>query len=185
MGTIRKTRENEILVVYEGKELDNGIKVAQLTVEACTLKLGHDILTLRRGEGPSLFQEVEQQMRPLTVEEQEKAYEYYMRRYGDKFKAYSAMYEPPYGTQNPRRVTEEEKQKGMQEYFDRYGKQFQKEAQQSPMQSSFPYNEQQKENYIKYWQTFFPDRPMPAFDDVFKNNTTVPGSRTQTDSESK
>jgi len=122
-------------------------------------------------------------MRPLTVEEQEKAYEYYMRRYGDKFKAYSAMYEPPYGTQNPKRVTPEEKQRGLQDYFDRYGKQFQQEAQQNPVQ--FPYTEQ-KENYIKYWQTFFPDRPMPSFDEVFnKNNPSAPGSRVETEPQSQ
>lgn len=177
-GTIRKTRENELIGVFEGKELENGIKVAKLTDDACTLQLGKESFSLRRVEEPSFFQEVKQQMRPLTVEEQEKAYEYYMRRYGDKFKAYSAMYEPPYGTQNPRPVTPQEREKGLQDYFDRYGKQFQQEAQQN--KSSFPYTEQQKENYKKYWQTFFPDRPMPAFDEMFnKNNQLTPGARVQ------
>lgn len=183
-GTIRKTRENELIGVFEGKELENGIKVTKLTDDACTLQLGKESFVLRRVEEPSFFQEVKKQMRPLTVEEQEKAYEYYMRRYGDKFKAYSAMYEPPYGAQNPRPVTQQEKEKGLQDYFERYGKQFQQEAQQS--KGSFPYTEQQKENYKKYWQTFFPDRPMPAFDDMFnKDNQTVPGSRIQEDPQSK
>ncbi|MBN2328899.1 MAG: hypothetical protein JXR73_17300 [Candidatus Omnitrophica bacterium] len=184
-GTIRKTREKELLGVFEGKELENGIKVVQLTDDSCKLSLGDESFTLRRVEEPAFFQEVKQQMRPLTVEEQEKAYEYYMRRYGDKFKAYSAMYEPPYGAQNPKRVTPEEKQRGLQEYFKRYGSQFQKEAKQNT--TTFPYTEQQKENYIKYWQTFFPDRPMPAFEELFtdQNGQTAPGSRVQTEEQTQ
>ncbi|MGC9326160.1 MAG: hypothetical protein ACP5I1_00870 [Candidatus Hinthialibacter sp.] len=184
-GTIRKTREKELLGVFEGKELENGIKVARLTDDACTLSLGDESFTLRRVEEPAFFQEVKQKMRPLTVEEQEKAYEYYMRRYGDKFKAYSAMYEPPFGTQNPKRVTAEQKQRAMEDYFKRYGSQFQKEAQQSPVK--FPYTEQQKENYIKYWQTFFPDRPMPSFEDLFTDQSRQvgPGARIQTEEPSQ
>ena len=124
------------------------------------MKLGEETFTLRRVEEPSFFGEVKQQMRPLTVEEQEKAYEYYMRRYGDKFKAYSASYEPPYGTQNPKRVTPEEKKKGLQDYLERYGKQFQSEAAQNP--GNFPYNGTAERKLYQVLANVFP-RPAHAF----------------------
>jgi hypothetical protein len=112
-GNIRKTRDNELLIVFEGKELEYGIKVAQLSDEACTLELRDEKFTLRRAEEPNFFQEVHQKMRPLTKDEQDRAYEYYMRRYGDKFKKYSEMYKPPFGTPMPKRVSGQQKQKGL------------------------------------------------------------------------
>ncbi len=170
-GNIRKTRDNELLIVFEGKELEYGIKVSQLSDEACTLELRDEKFTLRRAEEPNFFQEVQQQMRPLTKDEQDKAYEYYMRRYGDKFSKYSEMYKPPFGTPMPKRVSSEQKQQGLQDYMNRYGNKFAKEGEQ--YKGSFPYTEQQKENYKKYWQTFFPDRPMPNFDEAFSKENQV------------
>ncbi len=182
-GNIRKTRDNELLIVFEGKELDYGIKVAQLSDEACTLELRDEKFTLRRAEEPNFFQEVHQKMRPLTKDEQDRAYEYYMRRYGDKFKKYSEMYKPPFGTPMPKRVSSQQKQQGLQDYMNRYGNKFVKEGEQYQGSGPFPYTEQQKENYKKYWQTFFPDRPMPNFDKAFsKENQVGQGARVEPES---
>ena len=182
LGRIQITRENSFLEVNEGTKLQNGIIIAQLTRESAMLKLGEASFLLRLAQEPKFFEEVKQTLRPLTPEEQKEAFDYYMARFGDKFKEQSKDYQPPAGAQNPRQITPEDRKKGLEQYFEKYGKQFQKEGSQYKV--PFPYGEKQQELYQKYWKKFHPDQPMPEFDKLYINqnanpNATNPGSRIQ------
>lgn len=176
-GSIRQSRSNMFLSVYEGQQMDNGIRVASLESEAVTLELGESSFVLRRAKEPEFFADVKENLRPLTPEEQKQAYEYYMIVYGEKFKAFSQGYKPPHGMEMPRRVSPEEQQKGLEEYWERYGKQFRRENQE--YKTPFQYGEEQREQYEKYWEKYFPDRPKPAFNNLFRNNEAGPGARAQ------
>lgn len=185
-GTIHKTRDNVYQTVFEGEKLDNGIEVMQLTSDQATLRLGEASFALRIAIVPDFFAEVKNQIRPLTPEEQEAAFDYYMRRYGDKFKAYSKGYKPPYGTRQPTTVTPEEFQKGQEEYMRRYGNQFLKEQQMNQAQGVSPNTEQAQESFRKYWERYHPDKPMPDYNQIFGNRAqTGPGSRIQPNSNSQ
>lgn len=187
-GKIQQSRSQTFLDVTEGQTLDNGIKIKQLTNEAAVLNLGQAVFRLRMAKVPAFFAEVRDSMRPLTPDEQEQAYDYYMARFGEKFIELSKDYKPPYGTQMPQKVTSEEHRKGLEQYMNTYGKQFQNEAKMNGAQNpnNFPYSTQQREAYQKYWQRFHPGQPMPDFDTVFNTGNQVgPGARIDSQAGSK
>ncbi|MBD3267370.1 hypothetical protein GF373_11940 [bacterium] len=166
-GRINQVRENKMLTVFEGDQLDNGIKVARLSGEAATLKYGEAMYHLPLAIEPDFIKEMRedpQKMRPLTPEEQQQAYEYYMRVYGHKFKAYSEGYKPPPGMKMPRQMTKEMHEKSLQKYMERYGNQYKKEGEQ--YKQPFPYAKNQKEQFEKYWKKYHPEKPMPSFDEI-------------------
>ncbi|MFB3786352.1 MAG: hypothetical protein ACE15F_08280 [bacterium] len=175
-GTIHKTRDNTFFNVFEGQTLENGVHVNQLTGDAVTLRLGEAVFPLRLALVPKFFDEVKENPRPLTPAEQEEAYNYYMRRFGDKFKKFSENYKPPFGTQMPRPVTQKEQEQGLKEYEERFGSQFMKEsAQYNP---GYPQTQEQKDAYKRYWAKFHPGKPMPDFDQLFTQQPQVgPGGR--------
>jgi len=177
MGRIKKSREGSVFDVTEGEELENGIIIQSLTNEQATLRLGEALFHLRLAQEPDFFAEVRDNPRPLTPAEQKQAYEYYMKRYGDKFKEYSKQYQPPPGMQMPKPVTDEQMKKGLEEYQKRYGQKFQKEAEK--YNNKYPMPQQQLENYKKYWQRFHPDKEMPDFESLTKMQQVGPASRIQ------
>jgi hypothetical protein len=180
-GTIHKSRTNEILTVSEGETLDNGVIVQQLASDQVILRLGESSFALRIAVVPDFFEEVKNKIRPLTPDEQEAAYEYYMRRYGDKFKEYSRNYRPPYGVRQPTKVTPEDLQKGMEEYEKRYGRQFAKE-------NGMPFNQMSNsQDYLKRYQEYVKKyhagREMPDFSTLNQQLAPdTPGSRVQSNS---
>jgi hypothetical protein len=165
-GRINQTRTNNILTVTEGEVLSNGIEVAQLSTEAATLRLGQSVYHLPLAIEPDFFKEMKDSKnpRPLTPDEQKVALDYYMRRYGHKFKALSEGYQPPPGMKMPQQMTQEEYQESMRKYMNRQGMTFQAENEQ--FGSSSAQTEQQKEYFRQYWQKYHPDRPMPNFEDL-------------------
>ncbi|RJP21512.1 MAG: DUF2531 family protein [Candidatus Omnitrophota bacterium] len=178
LGQIKDTRQNTLMKVYEGKTLENGVEVVRLSAESVLLKLGEATFTLRLAEEPKFFEDIKKNPRALTPEEQSKAYDYYMIRWGDKFKEYSKGYQPPAGMQNPQPATLQMKQQGYKEYMERYGQKFQENGNTYQMPEINP--EKQRELYKKYWEKFHPDREMPDFDQLFQ--TTIhsgPGARLQ------
>ncbi|MEW6234167.1 MAG: hypothetical protein AB1656_02155 [Candidatus Omnitrophota bacterium] len=178
IGRIHQTRKKEYVEIYEGKTLDNGIQVVLLTDDAATLKLGEAAFRLRLALKPAFFDEIKDNWRPITREEQQQAYEYYERIYGDKFREYSKGYKPPAGMPLPRPVSADEREKGRQQYMEMYGNQFMKEAKQFPV--AFPGTQEQRENYEKYWQKFHPGLPMPDFDQMKGMDEQLgPGNRIQ------
>jgi len=178
IGRIHQTRKKEYLEIYEGKTLDNGIQVAQLTDDAATLKLGEATFRLRLALKPAFFDEIKDNWRPITREEQQQAYEYYERIYGDKFREYSKGYKPPSGMPMPRPISADDQEKGRRQYMEMYGNQFMKEAKQFPV--AFPGTEEQRQNYEKYWQKFHPGLPMPDFSQMKGMDEQLgPGNRIQ------
>ena len=176
IGTIQQTRSNVYLSIFEGRELENGIFVASLNSDAATLNLGEASFTLHRAQEPTFFVEVKQTLRPLTPDEQQQAYDYYMRVYGEKFKAWSEGYKPPNGMPMPQPITDEQKAKGLEEYWNRYGNQFHRENTQ--FKAPFFYGEKQRGEFDKYWDKFHPGVPKPAFEQIFGNaNPLGPGAR--------
>ena len=184
-GRINKTRENKIVTVYEGEVLETGIKVDTLNSEAATLKLGSSIYNLPLAVQPEFFKEIRDSTspRPLTPEEQTKALDYYMKRYGHKFKALSEGYQPPPGMVMPQQITPEMQEKSRKEYMEKFGKKFNQESSQN--KPAFPYPQQQKENFQKYWEKYHPGKPMPNFDsaDSLKNQFG-PANRVQPEQKS-
>jgi len=151
------------------------------------LNLGEAVFHLRMAKIPPFFDEVQKTYRPLTPDEQAQAYDYYMARFGEKFKEQSKNYKPPYGTQMPRKVTPAERQKGLEDYMKAYGNQFQQNPNNPGMsgQNSFPYSNQQREAYQKYWESHHAGQPMPDFDKIFGVGSQVgPGNRIQSTPES-
>lgn len=179
IGQIQRSRENEIFEVVEGNTLENGIFVAQLTDEAATLKLGEAFFNLRLAREPDFFKDIQKNPRPLTPKEQKEAYEYYKRRFGDKFTYHSQGYTPPPGMQMPKPMTPEEYQEGLKKYEESYGKRFREEAKRSNL--SYPMPSEQLENYKKYWQQFHPGKTMPPFQagENSMQNQLGPGNRMQ------
>ncbi len=175
-GTIKKTRENLSFTVYEGEQLDNGIEIESLTNDAVLLALGEAKFPLRRAKQPKFYEEVKRTMRPLTPEEQEQAYDYYMRVYGDKFKEMSKNYKPPHGMPTPGRVSKEQQVKALEEYWSRYGKQFSKES--ANYKPEFHYPKNMRDAYEKYWNQFGNGQEKPQFEDIFeKPGNTGPDAR--------
>jgi len=175
-GTIHKTRDNTFFNVFEGQTLENGIQVNQLTGDAVILRLGEATFPLRLALVPKFFDEVKENPRPLTPAEQEEAYNYYMRRWGDKFEKFSENYKPPYGTQMPQQVTQQDQEQGLKEYQERFGNQFMKETQQ--YNQGYPQTQEQRDAYKRYWEKFHPGKPMPDFDQLFTPQPQVgPGAR--------
>lgn len=166
-GTIKRSRENISFSIYEGEDLNNGIKIATLTSDVALLQLGEATFNLRRARQPSFFSDVKREIRPLTPEEQEQAYEYYMRVYGDKFKEMSRNYKPPNGMPKPRQVSQEEQQKALDTYMKQYGSQFKQES--ANYKPQFYYNQDMRKAYDKYWQQFHGGENKPSFDDAFAN----------------
>ncbi len=176
-GTIQKTRTSEYFVVFEGQQLENGVSVYQVTENQVTLHLGEAAFALRLAKKPSFFDEVRKNPRALTREEQVEAYEYYLKRFGDKFKALSQNYEPLPGYQMPTRITQEQQQKAMQDYQQRFGRQFQREQMMYGKTSSNMTLDQQKKNFRTYWEKFHPDDPMPNYETYLKANEVGPADR--------
>ncbi len=178
LGHIRDTRQNVLIKVFVGKQFDNGIEVTQLTAEHVLLKLGESTFRLRRAEVPDFFEDIKKNPRALTPEEQAQAYEYYMIRWGDKFKELSKGYQPPVGMQNPRPITEEEKEKGREEYLKRYGQKFEHHGKNYKVPEMNP--EKQQELYQRYWEKYHPNRKMPDFSGMMQSQIhTGPGARVQ------
>ena len=183
LGQIHRTREKKMFDIFEGTKFDNGIVVAALNNDAVTLQLGEATYDMRLAIEPSFYADLKDKTRPITPEEQKEAFEYYMRRFGDKFKANSKGYTPPAGMKNPTRSTKESREQGLKEYMERYGDQFRKETKQYPVQFNYP--AQQKELYQKYWEKFHSGLPMPDFDQVLGGqNQLGPGARTQSSAQS-
>lgn len=175
-GTINKSRENVSFSIFEGDELNNGIVISSLNNNMAVLQLGESTFNLRRARPPSFYEDVKKTMRPLTPEEQEQAYDYYMRVYGDKFKEMNKDYKPPNGMPAPRRVSQEEQKKGLETYWEQYGKNFKQES--ANFKPQFYYNQDMREAYEKYWMQFGNGQEKPSFDEVFSNqNSSGPGSR--------
>lgn len=179
-GQIHKTREKEYVDIHEGKKLENEIQIARLTEDAVTLALGEAQFNLRLAQKPEFFDELKDKWRPLTPEEQQQAYEYYMRRYGDKFKTASQGYKHPAGLPLPKPVSQQQQQEGMQEYMKMYGNRFAKEAE--TYKQPFPGTEKQRENFKKYWERYHPGLPAPDFDKTFASQAQLgPANRVQTE----
>lgn len=179
-GRINQTRENKIVTVYEGEVLESNIKVVKLNSEAATLQLGNAVYNLPLAVQPDFFKEIHDSVnpRPLTPDEQRKALDYYMKRYGHKFKALSEGYQPPPGMVMPQQITPEMQEKSRKEYMEKYGQKFNQESNQ--FKSTFPYPQQQKENFQKYWEKYHPGQPMPNFDAADANkNQYGPANRLQ------
>lgn len=175
-GTINKSRDNLSFSVYEGEELENGINVAELTNDSALLALGEATFYLRRAAPPDFYEEVKRTMRPLTPDEQTRAYDYYMRVYGDKFKEMSKNYTPPNGMPMPRQVTTEEQKQALDHYWKQYGQNFKQES--ANFKPQLYYNQNQREAYEKYWKEFGNGEPKPNFDEIFAQpNTSSPDSR--------
>ena len=174
-GRIHQTRQDTFIDVTEGQEFDNGITVTNLDKERLTLKFGEAVYHLRLAIKPDFFEELREKPRPLTQDEQKKAYEYYMKRFGDKFKAFSRNYNPPMGGAMPQRITPEQRQEALQQYRERYGRQFQQQNQGNPPSTS--YTENQAENFRAYWMKHHPNKPMPNFEDINKMREAGPASR--------
>ncbi|MBI1389288.1 MAG: hypothetical protein GC154_12655 [bacterium] len=173
IGTINSnSRSFEVL---EGETLDNGVVVNQLTDEQATLVLGEAAFALRLAKMPDFFKDIRTNPRAMTREEQVQAYEYYMKRYGDKFKEWSKAYQPLPGMEIPKRISPEQHQKGMEEYQKRYGQMFQKQREMYPVPTLYP--EELRANFREYWQKNHPNHPMPDFDSIESVNQLGPAQR--------
>lgn len=176
-GRIHKSREDVMMDVTEGDVLENGITIQTLTSEQATLRLGEALFHMRLSREPEFFADLRTNPRPLSPEEQKKAYDYYMARYGDKFKMFSKSYKAPLDFQTPRHVTQQQQQQAIQQYMQQHGNQFQQERGDFP--TSVPYSAEQRENFREYWQKTHPDKPMPNFEDVYRINELGPAERVQ------
>ncbi len=178
VGRIQEVREKEFFEVHEGKTLDNGIHVELLTDESVTLTLGEASFKLPLAQKPEFFDELREKWRPLTPDEQQAAWEYYMNRYGKKFQAHSRNYEPPSGLPMPKPVSPEEREEGRQQYMELYGNRFAEESES--FKPSYPGTEEQHENFEKYWRKHHPGLPMPEFEQFQDQSSQLgPGNRIQ------
>ena len=180
-GTIQKTRTSEYFVVFEGQTLETGVTVHQVTEDQVTLHLGEAAFALRLAKKPDFFDDVRSNPRALTREEQVEAYEYYLKRFGDKFKALSENYEPLPGYQMPTRITAEQQQKAMQDYQEKFGRRFEREQMMYGKTTNNSSLDEQKLNFRKYWQQFHPTEPMPNYETYLQANDVGPANRVLSD----
>lgn len=176
-GTIQKTRSSEYFVVFEGQTLENGVTVFQVSEEQVALHLGEAAFALRLAKKPDFFDEIRKNPRALTREEQVEAYEYYLKRFGDKFKAVSENYEPLPGYQMPTRITAEQQKQAMEDYQKRFGRQFKREQMMYGKTVPSSNLDEQKQNFRKYWDQFHPSEPMPDYETYLQANDLGPASR--------
>ncbi|MDX9754852.1 MAG: hypothetical protein RBU29_12890 [bacterium] len=179
-GRINQTKKNQVLTVYEGDQLESGIQVTLLTNAAATLRLGEAVYNLPLAVEPEFFKELRStnNPRPLTPDEQKQALEFYMNRWGHKFKAMSEGYQPPPGMMMPQQMTPEQNQKGLEEYRKRYGQL--NPHSPNDVKVPYPYPAQQRENFENYWKRFHPGEPMPDFEQLESyRNQFGPGNRIQ------
>lgn len=170
-GTINKSRDNLSFSVFEGETLENGINIASLNNDSALLALGEAEFYLRRAAPPTFYEEVKRTLRPLTPQEQEQAYDYYMRVYGDKFKEMSKNYVPSNGMPPPRKVSEEEQRQGLEQYWQQYGKNFKQES--ANFKPQLYYNQNLRDAYEKYWKQFGNGDSKPNFDEIFASPNSV------------
>jgi hypothetical protein len=176
-GTIQKTRSSEYFVVFEGQTLETGITVHQVSENQVVLHLGEAAFALRLARKPEFFDDIRKNPRALTREEQIEAFEYYQKRFGDKFKAVSQNYEPLPGYQMPTKITAEQQQKAMEDYQERFGRKFKREQMMYGKTSPSSSLDDQKLNFRKYWEQFHPNEPMPDYETYLQANDVGPANR--------
>ncbi|MDP8246225.1 MAG: hypothetical protein P9L94_19235 [Candidatus Hinthialibacter antarcticus] len=183
-GTIQKTRTSEYFIVFEGQTLETGITVHQVSEDQVTLHMGEAAFALRLAKKPEFFDDVRKNPRALTRDEQVEAYEYYLKRFGDKFKALSQNYEPLPGYQMPTKITAQQQQKAMQDYQEKHGRVFQREQMMYGKTATNSTLDEQKVNFRKYWQQFHPSEPMPDYETYLQANDVGPAKRILSDEDS-